>query len=143
MRVRRFAGLKADHPLVGRECPACNKPFVPGDATTLIALGPGDRPEAQQRAREGRAYTAVAAPVHWACATGGRSVGPQGETNSTRFREWRFTLYHEGGIKTRHTWLSHADKQEARAQILHRVRGQGYAHCGCKDPSKHRIEWRP
>jgi hypothetical protein len=37
----------------------------------LIALGPGGNEESQQKCREGRAYNAVAQPVHWTCATGG------------------------------------------------------------------------
>lgn len=53
-----------------RKCPACHKPFRAGDYTTLIALGPGDDPDAQAQARAGRPYNAVALEVHWACATG-------------------------------------------------------------------------
>jgi hypothetical protein len=68
--IRRFGPKTADHPSVSRECPACRQPFAVGDYTTLIALGPGDDPDAQERARDGRPYNAVAAEVHWACATG-------------------------------------------------------------------------
>lgn len=68
--MRKFQPLPADHWLVGQTCPACSKPFAVGDETTLIALGPGDDPEAQERARAGRAYNAVAQPVHWDCAGG-------------------------------------------------------------------------
>jgi hypothetical protein len=68
--LRKFNPLTADHPLVGDICPACGKAFEEGDATTLIPLGPGDDAEAQARCRAGRAYNAVAAPIHWACATG-------------------------------------------------------------------------
>jgi hypothetical protein len=70
--TRKFGPKAADHPGVGRECPACHVPFSAGDYTTLVLLGPGDDPESQQRAREGRAYNAVAVEVHWACATGDR-----------------------------------------------------------------------
>jgi len=66
--VRKFGPKTADHPTVGRDCPACNKPFKEGDYTTLVALGPGDDPEEQERAREGRPYNAVAVEVHWECA---------------------------------------------------------------------------
>jgi hypothetical protein len=64
---RRFGPKPADHPSVGQDCPACHKPFVEGDYTTLVALGPGDDPEAQQRAAAGYAYTAVAVEIHYAC----------------------------------------------------------------------------
>jgi hypothetical protein len=68
MSARRF-GPKADgHPSIGRECPACRVPFVEGDYTTLVPLGPGDDEEARERRDEGRAYNAVAAEIHWDCA---------------------------------------------------------------------------
>lgn len=67
---RRFGPKNVDHPSVGEKCPACSVEFVEGDWTTLVTLGPGADPEAQKRAREGRAYNAVAAEVHWTCATG-------------------------------------------------------------------------
>lgn len=67
---RKFGPLAAGHPIDGQPCPACHKPFKAGDYGTLIALGPGDDPEAQERARAGRPYNAVAALVHWTCATG-------------------------------------------------------------------------
>lgn len=50
--MRKFGPKRADHPSVGELCPACKKPFQVGDFTTLVALGPGDDPEAQERARE-------------------------------------------------------------------------------------------
>ena len=69
--MRRLGPKSADHPSVGELWPACKKPFVGGDYTTLVALGPGDDEESQQRAREGRAYNAAAVEVHFACAAGG------------------------------------------------------------------------
>jgi hypothetical protein len=66
--MRKFGPKSEDHPSVGRECPACHKVFAAGDFTTLVALGPGDDPEAQERAREGRVYNAVAVEVHWTCS---------------------------------------------------------------------------
>ena len=66
----RFEPLAPDHPLIGKECVACQVEFAAGDVTTLVALGPGNDPDEQQRAREGRHYNAIAAPLHWACATG-------------------------------------------------------------------------
>lgn len=68
--MRKFGPKSANHPSVGRECPACHKLFVAGDYTTLIAFGPGDDPEAQLKAKEGRPYNAVCAEVHWECAGG-------------------------------------------------------------------------
>jgi hypothetical protein len=70
MSIRRFGPKKADHPSIGEECPACHKPFIADDYTTLIALGPGDDEEAQERAHAGRPYNAVAVEVHWMCAGG-------------------------------------------------------------------------
>jgi hypothetical protein len=66
--MRKFEPLKPDHPLVGRECPACHVVFVAGDVTTLVPLGPGDDPDARQRRDEGRPYNAVAQPLHWDCS---------------------------------------------------------------------------
>ncbi len=68
--LRRFGPKAKEHPSAGEECPACHVRFVAGDYTTLVSLGPGSDPEARERAREGRAYTAVAVEVHWTCATG-------------------------------------------------------------------------
>lgn len=65
---RAFGPKAADHPSTGTPCPACQQPFVTGDYTRLVPLGPGANPEAQQRSREGRAYNAVAVEVHDACA---------------------------------------------------------------------------
>jgi len=65
---RKFGPKTAGHPSIGMQCAACREPFKEGDYTTLIALGPGDDPEAQRKALEGRAYNAVAVEVHWACA---------------------------------------------------------------------------
>lgn len=65
---RKFAPLPKDHPLIGDICKACDKPFKIEDEITLITLGPGDDPEEQAKARAGKAYNAVAAPVHWACS---------------------------------------------------------------------------
>jgi len=69
---RKFAPLAADHPLVtdGTLCAGCSKPFVAGDVTTIVAIGPGDDPEQQQRARQGKVYNAVGAVAHYACVTG-------------------------------------------------------------------------
>lgn len=72
---RAFGPKGADHPTIGRPCPACHVAFAPGDFTTLVALGPGDDPDAQERAREGWAYNAVAVEVHYTCATG--EVAPE------------------------------------------------------------------
>ena len=68
--LREFPPLKAGHPAIGDECPACNQLFKEGDVVTLVPLGPGDSPEAQEACREGKVYNAVAVIVHWACASG-------------------------------------------------------------------------
>ena len=68
--MRKFGPKTKDHPSVGELCPACKKPFAEGDYTTLIAYGPGDNPEEQRKAREGRAYNAIAAEVHYDCSGG-------------------------------------------------------------------------
>ena len=66
----KFGPKPSHHPSIGAECPACHQAFKEGDYTTLIALGPGNNPEVQERAREGRPYNGVAVEVHWSCATG-------------------------------------------------------------------------
>ena len=78
--ARKMGPLNAEHPLFldGTQCPACQKGFKMGDYVTLIVLGPGDDPEEQANAKAGRAYNAVAAPVHWDCA---------GEVEKTRTGE--------------------------------------------------------
>lgn len=67
---RKFGPKSPDHPSIGRECPACHEPFITGDYTALIAMGPGGALEEREKARTGRPYNAVALEVHWACATG-------------------------------------------------------------------------
>ena len=66
--MRVFGPKSGDHSTVGAECPACKKPFKAGDYTTLVSLGPGNDPDAQERARQGRPYNAVAVEVHASCA---------------------------------------------------------------------------
>lgn len=68
--MQRFGPKKASHPSIGELCPACKVPFKEGDYTTLVALGPGDDPEAQERAERNLPYNAVAVEVHYSCATG-------------------------------------------------------------------------
>lgn len=69
--MRAFAPLAADHPLVtsATACPICGCTFLAGDITALIPTAPADAAEAV-RMREGRAYIAMAAPVHYSCAEG-------------------------------------------------------------------------
>jgi len=66
--MNKFGPKTEDHFSIGKDCPACHKPFKQGDYTTLIALGPGDDEEAQKKARTGRAYTAVGSEIHWECS---------------------------------------------------------------------------
>ena len=68
--MRKFGPKSAGHPSIGDKCPVCLALFREGDFTTLIPLGPADNPKDRKRARENRAYTAIAKEVHWACATG-------------------------------------------------------------------------
>jgi len=75
MTMRKFGPKTADHPSVGKICPACSKPIAQGDYTALVTYGPGDDPGARERARAGRAYNATAGEVHWACATGEEGNG--------------------------------------------------------------------
>lgn len=66
---RPFGPKTADHPSIGEKCLACHSPFIEGDYTTLVPLGPGDDEEARQRRDDGRVYNAVALEIHWACAS--------------------------------------------------------------------------
>ena len=70
MDNRKFGPKEKTHPSIGTPCPACKVTFKEGDYTTLIALGPGDDPEAQERERQGKPYNAVAVEVHYKCAFG-------------------------------------------------------------------------
>jgi hypothetical protein len=67
--MRRFT-VECDSPLLTETCPACKKDFEKGDAVTLIPIGPGDDAEAQEKARSGGYYNAVAIAAHYACVTG-------------------------------------------------------------------------
>ena len=65
---RRFGPKKADHPGIGQECQACHLPFIEGDCTTLVLLGPGNDKEARERRDLGRPYNAIAIEIHWDCS---------------------------------------------------------------------------
>lgn len=64
-----YGPKEAGHPSVGKPCPACHEPFVEGDYTALIPLGPGSDSEARQARDRGAAYNAVAVEVHFDCAS--------------------------------------------------------------------------
>lgn len=66
--MRKFGPKTKDHPSIDELCPACKKPFKEGEYTTLIVLGPGDDPEQQKKAKDGRPYSAVAQELHWDCS---------------------------------------------------------------------------
>jgi hypothetical protein len=68
--MRKFGPKSDGHPSIGTKCPACQQEFEAGDYTTLVALGPGDDPEEQAKAKALRPYNAVAVEVHWKCAGG-------------------------------------------------------------------------
>lgn len=69
---RLMGPLKADHPAVrdDQTCAGCDLCFCEGEYVTLVAIGPGDDPEARERAREGRPYDAVSVIAHYSCVTG-------------------------------------------------------------------------
>jgi hypothetical protein len=71
-RMRKMGPLAADHPMVEEriQCPGCGKEFKEGEYVTLVAIGPGDDPEARSKARRGLNYNGTAHPAHWACVTG-------------------------------------------------------------------------
>lgn len=66
--MNKFGPKSADHPSIGELCQACKKPFIVGDYTTLVPLGPGDDPDEQRKAKDGQPYNAVAVEVHYSCA---------------------------------------------------------------------------
>ncbi len=51
-------------------CPGCHKALLMGETATLVPIGPGDDEEEREKARNGRAYNAVAILAHYACVTG-------------------------------------------------------------------------
>jgi hypothetical protein len=66
----RMGPKPRDSATLNRKCAACHERFEVGDFTTMIPLGPGNDPDSQERAREGRYYIPVGIEVHWACHTG-------------------------------------------------------------------------
>jgi hypothetical protein len=63
---RKFGPRPADAPTT--KCPACHISFKEGDFTTLVALGPGNDEEGQQKCKDNRPYNAVAIEIHWECS---------------------------------------------------------------------------
>jgi hypothetical protein len=49
-------------------CLACGKPFLDGEHSVLVVLGPGDDEEAQVKCANNRYYNAVAVQIHAARA---------------------------------------------------------------------------
>jgi hypothetical protein len=70
--------LAEDHPLVRDKanCPACKEPINAGEFVTLVPLGPGLAPEEREKARAGLVYNAIAAVLHYSCATGNDDPPP-------------------------------------------------------------------
>jgi hypothetical protein len=66
--VNKLGPKPAAHPSIGEICPGCNRAFEEGDYTTLIPIGPGGDGESREKARNGKAYDAVALEVHWECS---------------------------------------------------------------------------
>lgn len=75
----RIYTVHSGHWSVGQPCPARKIPFVVGNRTTVVPLGPGADPEGRERARAGRPHNAVALVLHYACVTGIETPAPQGE----------------------------------------------------------------
>ena len=65
--MRKYGPIEKFHPSIGTPCPACWRTFKPGDYITLIPVGPGENPEAQERMKQNKPYDAVALEVHWDC----------------------------------------------------------------------------
>jgi len=69
--LQKMGPLPADSWLLkGGDCPGCRLPFTEGDRITLVPIGPGEDPDEQAKAAQGRAFNAIAIAVHWTCATG-------------------------------------------------------------------------
>ncbi len=68
--VARLFGPKEEIRESDVPCPACHKDFKIGDYTTLIPVGPGENVTEQRKCKRGVSYNAVAAEVHYLCATG-------------------------------------------------------------------------
>lgn len=68
--IIKLGPKKANHPSIGRLCPACMVRFTEGDYTVLVALGPGGDPEERAKARNNERFEAAGIEVHYACHTG-------------------------------------------------------------------------
>jgi len=71
--LRKSEPLPSGHPYLSvpvSRCAACQEFLKQGDVYTLVALGPGLDKEQQDKCRQQFAYSAIAVPVHWTCATG-------------------------------------------------------------------------
>lgn len=66
----RMGPVREGDRTIGEPCAVCKQAITAGQFITLIALGPGDDPEARERARQGRPYNAIGALAHYACVTG-------------------------------------------------------------------------
>lgn len=61
--------LKPGHTLIGQICYVCGKSFDTVKPICLVPLGPDADEEAQEAAKKGKMYNAVAIPLHYHCAT--------------------------------------------------------------------------
>jgi len=66
--VKKPDPLKEGDALLQAHCPACDQPFLVGQSTIAVALGPGDNVEAQWNCRTGKPYAAVLSIIHWTCS---------------------------------------------------------------------------
>lgn len=80
---RSFPPMAADHPMAALPCIACGD-VLAGQATVLVALGPGSDPEAVQKASAGRWFNAVCVAIHEGCSL---AVVPPGPVSAERQAE--------------------------------------------------------
>lgn len=66
LATENFGPLSKGHPLVGSKCPLCGRPFVAGQVTAPLEIGPAGEEDARKK-RDGRPYTAACDVVHRDC----------------------------------------------------------------------------
>lgn len=68
--IPKIGPKDARHPTVGGTCLLCQEPYVAGDYTTILPMGPGGDQESRTLCRAGQPYEGIGVEVHWVCATG-------------------------------------------------------------------------
>lgn len=69
-KYRKFGPRVCDADKNEKPCAACDLPFLKGQYTVLVTLGPGADEKEQEKCLNGQFYNAVAVQCHWACVTG-------------------------------------------------------------------------